>query len=115
MANRVREEIRRLHADLYKLVKNHPSSEGLDLLERYEKIMLDPDLLIGSKSALKEKLNVVITDGEGYKAFATGTCIRRRVPNYEFEKSVISEETMKKLIKEEFVKILEDDFLNKML
>ena len=111
MTSKTREQIYKLHRKLYSYIKENPSNRGYDLLKEFEELLLNNDLLIGSKKELKDKLKIDIQTEERGKTFITGLIVRRKLMN----EYVIDENNFKELVKNDFIELLENDWLNKML
>lgn len=102
-------EVRDIFFDLAKYVFEHPTDQGRALLDRYEKTLLNNDVLITSKRDVKNNLNVnIIRENNFIKIFRTELALDRAIDvrDYQFRFGN-NEEEFKKYVKDEFVAYLE--------
>lgn len=111
--NPIKEKCYELHLDLFKYIRRNPQNGGMELLERFEKLLLTEDLIFGSKKELKDKMKVIVKNEEEFVTFETNLVFRHRIPKHEYIMLNINDEEIKKLVKEEFVDCLEIDYLSK--
>ena len=111
--NDLKKKAYQFRLDLFKYIRRNPHHGGMELLEQFEKLFLTDDLIFCSKKELKDKLNVVISEKENYMIFETGIHYKKNVPLYDYKVANVTIDDIEKVVKEEFVSVLEIDWLDK--
>lgn len=103
-------EVRDIFFDLAKYVFEHPTDQGRALLDRYEKTLLNNDVLITSKRDIKNKLVVTpVCEDEYTKELEIDLCLRRRCNKFYYTNEP---EVFEDFMKNDFVAYLERGMIN---
>ena len=111
--NKLKEKAYQFKLELFKYITRNPYQGGMELLEQFDKLFLNEDLIFCSKEELKDKLNIHSVENEHYVTFETGLYFRKTIPLYDLRMSNIAVTDIEKLTKEEFIRSLEIDWLDK--